>query len=1042
MLLSDVSIKRPVFAAVLSILLVVFGLVAFDRLSLRQYPDIDPPVVTVTTEYRGASSNVVETQITEVIEERLAGVEGIRFIESSSIDGRSRISVVFDTGQDIDAAANDIRDRVAGVRNRLPVEAEPPEIEKEDSNDDVIVWFNLSAQGMTVAEITDYAQRYLVDRFSVVDGVSRVRVGGEQRYAMRVWLDRKALAARNLTVADVESALRAENIELPAGIIESQSRQFTLRTKRAFTEAEDFAQLVIAHGSEPAGGYLVRLGEVARVEMGTEDNRSFFRGNGVPMVGIGIIKQSTANTIEVARAAEAVRQQINTTLPEGMRLAQSYDTSVFIEGAIKEVYLTLGIAIVLVIFVIYAFLGSVRAMLIPAFTVPVSVIATSIALYAMGFSVNLLTLLAMVLAIGLVVDDSIVVLENIKRRIDDYKEPPLLAAYRGARQVGFAVIATTAVLVAVFTPIAFQEGDIGRLFGEFALTMAAAVIVSSFVALTLSAMLASKLLKPSSDDNRLVAAVEGFIHCAQRRYIAALRRCVGHPLLSLLVFGLLFVCTFFIYRQLPSEYAPAEDRGAFFVIVNGPEGATHEYMAGYMDEIEKRLMPYIEDGEFNRLLVRSPRSFGATQTYNTGIVIIAMSDWSERRNGFVVLNEVREKLADLPGVRAFPVMRQGFGSAVAKPVSFVLGGGTYDELAQWRDIMMAKIEEDNPGLVGLDWDYKETQPQVEVDVDYPRAATLGLTIEDIGRTLETMFGSRRVTTYLDRGEEYDVILEGESSEQRTKTSLENIYVRSQTSGQLIPLSNVVQLREYAGSNSLNRYNRMRAITLEASLADNYSLGAALDYLDTLASEHLPAHAIIDYKGQSRDFKYAGASMIWVFLLGILITYLVLAAQFESWVHPFVIMTSVPLALGGGLLGLYLWGGSINLYSQIGLIMLVGLATKNGILIVEFANQLRDQGMAFSEALFKASRVRLRPIIMTGITTAAGALPLIITSGAGAETRQVIGVVVLAGVIAATLFTLFLVPLMYSLLARKTSPSSHITEQLETHIAQHLSPATK
>lgn len=1033
MVLSDVSIKRPVLCSVFSLLLVIFGLVSFERLPLRQYPNIDPPIVSVDTRYPGASATVVETQITEVIEERISGVEGIRFIESSSSNGRSRISIEFNVDRDVDAAANDVRDRISGILDNIPVEAEPPEIQKEDSNDDVIVWFNLAGEGMTVPELTDYASRYLVDRFSVIDGVSRVRIGGQQRYAMRIWLDRKALAARNLTVSDVESALRSENLELPAGTVESDTRQFTVRTKRTFKKPQDFANLVIAQGQREEGAYLVRLGDVARVELGTEEDRSFFRGNSVPMTGIGIIKQSTANIIDVAREAKKVRDRVNESLPEGMFLEQSYDTSVFVEGAIKEVYRTLAIAVALVILVIWCFLGSVRAMLVPAVTVPVSIIATSIALYASGFTINLLTLLAMVLAIGLVVDDAIVVLENIKRRIDEYNEPPLLAAYRGTKQVGFAVIATTVVLVAVFTPIAFQRGDLGRLFGEFALTMSAAVIFSSFVALTLSAMLASKLLKQKESSHGLVDKIDASVKTLQTKYVQALHVCLDHPIKMLALFFALVAAVGVLFKSLPSEYAPQEDRGAFFVIVNGPEGATFSYMEEYMNEIERRLMPYVESGEFTRLLVRAPRAFGSTETYNHGIVIIVLDSWGKRRNGFAIINEVRQKLSDLPGVKAFPIMRQGFGGRVAKPVRFVLGGGTYEELVQWRDIMLKKIDENNPGLVGIDWDYKETLPQFEVDINYDRAAELGVQVADIGRTLETMLGSRKVTTYIERGEEYDVILEGERELQRTSTAIENIYVRSNSSGQLIPLSNVISIREFADTNTLNRYNRVRAITIEANLQEGTTLGEALTFMEQVALKELPSHAIIDYKGQSQDFKYAGSSIFWVFLLGLFITYLALAAQFESWVHPLVIMMSVPLAIGGGVLGLFITGGSLNLYSQIGLIMLVGLAAKNGILIVEFANQLRDQGMEFMDALMKAASVRLRPIIMTGITTAAGTIPLILTSGPGAETRQVIGIVVLIGVISATFLTLFVVPVAYELLARKTGAPGDVAMALANQL---------
>jgi len=1037
MFLSDVSVKRPVLATVASLLLVAFGIISFDRLPLRQYPDIDPPVVSVETVYPGASASVVETRVTKLIEDRISGIEGIAFIESTSEDGQSQVNVEFKTGRDVDAAANDIRDRVSGILDDLPDEADPPEIRKVDSNQDVILWLNLAGEGYTVPELTDYAERYLVDRFSILDGIARVRVGGAQSYAMRIWLDRKAMAARGLTTADVETALRSGNVELPAGSIESRDVQFTVRLQRAFFDAEDFANLVVKRGE--GGGYLVRLKDIARVERGTVENRSFFRGNGVSMVGIGIIKQSTANTIEVAEQALAEARRLNGTLPEGLQIRESYDTSVFIRASISEVYKTLLIAVGCVVLVILLFLGNVRAMLVPAVTVPVSIVATFSVLFALGFTINLLTLLALVLAIGLVVDDAIVVLENVVRRMKEYGETPLVAAYRGARQVGFAVIATTLVLISVFVPVAFVEGDLGRLFTEFAITMAAAVAFSSFVALTLSPMIASKVLKSSEQASLAARAVDGAFSGIRWAYRMALRGALRARFLVLLLFAAAIGGSGWLLTQVPQEYTPREDRGAFFIIVNGPEGASYAFTKEYMEEIERRLMPYVDGGEFQRLLVRAPRSFGNAEVFNNGIVIVVLSDWAERRPAGAIMGEVAQKLGDLPGVRAFPIMRSGIGGNLGKPVQFTIGGGTWEQLIEWRDTLLAALEEDNPGLVGIDYDYKETQPQLRATINYDLAAELGVTVRAIGTTLQTMFGSRRVTTYLDDGEEYDVILEGERALQRTPSSLQNVYVRSETTGKLIPLTNFVELREQAGSRSLARYNRVRAITIEANLADNLSLGQALSHLENLAREKLPSSVVIDYKGQSLDYKSAGQSILFVFLLGAVIVFLVLAAQFESFVHPFVIMLTVPLAIGGGLLGLWVMGETLNIYSQIGLIMLVGLAAKNGILIVEFANQLRDQGRNFDDALAEAAEVRLRPILMTGITTAAGALPLVLSFGAGAETRFVIGTVVIFGVIAATFLTLFVVPVAYSLLARGTSSPEAVARQLEQERAA-TSPA--
>ncbi len=1032
MILSDVSVTRPVFAAVMSLLLFAFGLLAFDRLPLREYPDIDPPVVSVETVYRGAAANVVESRVTQVIEDRIAGVEGIEYTESVSEDGRSAITVRFRIDRDIDGAANDIRDRVAAVMDELPDEAEPPEITKVDSNEDVIMWLNLVSDRMTVPELSDYARRYLVDRFSVLDGVARVRVGGAQTFAMRIWLDRKALAARNLAVSDVEEALRAENLELPAGSLDSVDRQFTVRVARSFQSADDFARLVLAQGDD---GYLVRLADVARVEKGAEETRTFFRGNGVPMVGIGIIKQSTANTIAVAAAARAEAERIRPALPAGMEIKQSFDSSVFVKGAIREVYKTLGIAVVLVVTVIFLFLGSVRATLVPAVTVPVSLVATCLVLLWLGFSINILTLLALVLAIGLVVDDSIVVLENIHRRMEEYGETRLVAAYRGTRQVAFAVIATTIVLVAVFVPIAFLEGDVGRLFSEFALTMAAAVGFSSFVALSLAPMLASQILPRHTGRASLAHGVDAGFGRLRDGYLAVLRGALARKWLVGLVFLGILGGAHWLLNAIPDEYAPKEDRGAFFVLVNGPEGASYAYMKEYMDEIEARLMPLVEAGEITRLLVRAPRTFSTLQIFNSGIVINVLNDWNARRSAWEIMEDVRARLADLSGVRAFPVMRQGFGARIQKPVQFVIGGGSYQELVAWRDILLGHIEKSNPGLTGVDWDYKETKPQLQVRVDYDRASDLGVTVGEIGRTLETMLGSRRVTTFLEDGEEYDVILEGERADQRSAADLDNLYVRSERSGRLIPLASVVGLEELADSVKLNRYNRVRAITIEANLEDGLVLGDALAHLEGLVRDHLPGQVIIDYKGQSRDFKAADQSILFVLVLGAAVVFLVLAAQFESWLHPLVIMLTVPLAMAGALLGLYLSGQTLNLYSQIGLIMLVGLAAKNGILIVEFANQLRDDGLEFHAALTEACRVRFRPIVMTGITTAAGSLPLLLSSGAGQEVRTVIGTVILYGALAATLFTLFIVPVAYQLLARHTGSPKALARRLEAEQEQ-------
>ena len=800
-----------------------------------------------------------------------------------------------------------------------------------------------------------------------------------------------------------------------------------MRLPRGCATPEDVRGLVL---DEAEDGYLVRLGDVARVEVGAVEERTIFRGNGTPMVGLGMVKQSTANVLEISREVQAEMARQQPGLPEGMTLAMNFDSSVFVEGAISQVVQTLFIAMGLVVVAIFLFLGNLRTTLIPAVTVPIALIGAFGALAAMGFTINLLTLLALVLAIGLIVDDAIVVLENIHRRMHDHGETPLVAAFRGTRQIAFAVIATTLVLIAVFVPLSFLQGDIGRLFSEFALTLAAAVAISSLLALTLTPMMASKILKAGMHEGRLARAVQWALEHVRCVYRRLLERVLRLRLLVVALFLALIGGMLWLNAQLPNEYTPQEDRGNFWVLVNGPPGATYDYMLDYMDEIEARLLPMVESGEVERVVVRAPRGWGNIENFNSGFVIVNLADWGERRSAWAIMDEIRQTLADLPGVRAFPVMRQGFGSSVEKPVQFVLGGGTYEELESWRDTLFAHIREDNPRLTGLDSDYEETQPQLEVSIDYQRAAELGVTVTEIGRTLETLLGGRTATRYIDDGEEYDVILEGAPGARPSPSSLESLQVRSQRSGELIPLASLVTLADFAGPSTLNRFNRVRAITLEADLADGYPLGEALDYLEDAVREVLPAEAQTDVKGASRDYREASGATVFLLGMGILVVFLVLAGQFESFVHPFVIMLTVPLALCGALLGLYLTGQSLNIYSQVGLVMLVGLAAKNGILIVEFANQLRDQGMAFHEALVEASVTRLRPIVMTAVTTMAGAVPLIVSSGAGAETRLVIGIVILCGLAAATLFTLFVVPVAYDLLARRTGSPGEVARRLE------------
>ncbi len=1029
MILSDTAVRRPVFAAVISLLLVAFGIVSFNSIPVREYPDIDPPIVSIDTSYPGAAAATVETRITQLIEDRVAGIEGTRSITSSSSDGQSEVTIEFDLNRDVDDAANDVRDRISGVVDNLPEEADPPDIRKADSSDRTIMWLNLVSDRLDRLELTDYARRQLVDRLSVVDGVARVRVGGALDYAMRIWLDRKALAARQLTAGDVEQALRRENVEFPAGSVRSEERDFVVRLERSYYSEQDFRDLVIREGAE---GYLVRLGDVARVELEAEESRQSFRGNGVPMIGLGIIPQSKASTLAVGRAVKEEVKRIEPGLPAGVELKASFDSTVFVETAIKEVYRTLFIAAGLVVLVILVFLGDWRAMLVPAVTVPVSLIATFTVLYFLDYSINLLTLLAMVLAIGLVVDDAIVVLENIHRRVAR-GESALVASYLGARQVGFAVVATTAVLVAVFLPITFLRDNVGRLFGEFAVAITAAVIFSSIVALTLSPAMCSKLLSGPPRAHR----IDALFGRLRDFYAWSLGVVLHRPAIAVAIIALVCAGIYGLLRVVPSEFAPREDRGILFMPIQAPDGASFDFTMDAVMDIEQRIMPLVENGEIKRLLLRAP-SWGGGESFNSGIGIIVLSDWGERRPASEIARDIAGRIADVTSVRAFPIMPRSLGGRFGKPVEFVLGGGSYDELAQWRDILLEKVAE-NPNLTGVDHDYRETKPQLRVSIDRERAGDLGVSVSNIGRTLETLMGYRRVTTFLMDGEEYDVILEGMREDKQTPLDMANIYVRSDQSGRLVPLANLISIEESADAGTLNRYNRVRAITIEADLVPGYSLDEALVYLEELVRTELPSEASYDYKGESLELRTSGQSIYLSFALALLVVFLVLSAQFESFVHPLIIMLTVPLAIVGALLGLFAFGQTLNIYSQIGIIILVGLATKNGILIVEFANQLRRKGLDEESALIEAASLRLRPIFMTAITTVMGAVPLVLSSGAGSESRSVIGIVIISGVSVATVLTLLVIPVAYHWFTRRGRVPGAVGRQLDSELSKVDSP---
>ena len=1029
MMLSDISIRRPVFATVMSLLIIVLGVMAFSRLTLRELPAIDPPIVSASVSYPGASAAVVETRVTQVLEDALSGIEGVNTIESRSQQGRASVSIEFSLSRDIEAAANDVRGAISRVAGRLPEETDPPQISKVESDSDPILWLNMSSTNMDSLHLTDYADRYIVDRLSSIDGVASVMIGGQQRYAMRVWLNRDQMAARGITISDVSAALRAENVELPAGQIESAERDFAIRVERNYRSAEDFSQMPLKKGDD---GYVVRLGDVAKVELTTAERRAYYKSNGEPNIGIGIVKTSTANSLDVARAARDAAEQIQPTLPPGMKIFVAFDTTQFIEAAVERVYWTLGEAIVLVLIVIWLFLGSWRAALIPAVTVPICLIAAFIPLYVFGFSINLLTLLALILCIGLVVDDAIVVLENIQRRAD-LGEPRLLAATRGTKQVAFAVIATTAVLVAVFLPVGFMEGNTGRLFRELSVAMAGAVAISALIALTLTPMMSSKLVRPHSEEKSIwiVRQFNKGVDWITKKYTAILCRVISHAWLFGIAMLLAFSAVWGLMKIVPSELAPAEDRGSFSVVLNAPEGAGFDYTVKQVQEAEHILAKYTgPDKDIVRYNPRVPGGFGGGGgDMSVGRIMVFLNSWRDREKSTQdVADSLRKELSGLRGVQARPQVGGGLVRTRGQPLQLVLQGPDYAQLTQWRDVILDRLK-DNPNIVGPDSDYKETLPQLRVAVDPKRAADLGVSQSAIGQALEAMLGGQRVTTFVQSGEEYDVILQAMRDERLQPSDLEQIQVRSKT-GQMIPLSNLVTMRNTAEPMTFNRFNRLRAITISASLAPGYPMGQAVNDLNELVREVLPPQAQIDWKGESREFNAAGSTVMITFALALLIVYLVLAAQFESFVHPFVIMLTVPLGVLGALIGLWLSGGSLNLFSQIGIVMLVGLAAKNGILIVEFANQLRDEGRTILQAIIESSTVRLRPILMTSIATAVGAVPLILAGGPGSASRQTIGIVIVFGVAFSTLLSLFVVPVFYNLLARFTKSPQTITKEID------------
>ncbi len=1033
MTLSDLSVRRPVLAIVLSLIIIAFGAIAFTTLPLRELPDVDQPVVSINTSYPGASAQVVETQITRVIEDQLSGIEGVDVINAVSRDGRSSINIEFTLDRDLEDAANDVRNAVSRARGSLPADVLEPVISKADSDASAIMWFSLNSDTLNTVELSDFAQRYIVDRLGVINGVANVQIGGDARRALRIWIDTNALAARGLTVQDVENALRAQNLDLPAGYVQSQERDYQVRVERPFQTPEEFARMPLRAASDTDEA-VVRLGDVARVEFAPVEDRRIFRANQRDQVGIGIVRQSQSNALDVARAVKAEVERIRPSLPAGVELGLNFDGTVFIDQAISRVAQTLIEATVLVVLVIFLFLGSWRAAFIPTAVIPVCLIGAFVILSVFGFTINLLTLMALVLSIGLVVDDSIVVLENAQRRVDTLGEPPLVAAQRGARQVFFAVVATSAVLVAVFAPMLFVGGYVGKLFVELSVTIAGVVVISAFAALSLSPVMCSKMLKPAAQSTALARFVDKTLNGMRASYRASLEAALNAKAIVFAVFGGVLFGGWFLFSQLSSELTPAEDRGQLMAFVNAPEGSGFEYSSRVMEQVEGVLTEYVDAGEMTRFMVVLP-GFGdaGTNRFSSGFVMMFLEPWGERRPASELMTELNQRFSQIPGASIRVILPSAFqrgGGGGGDGASIVLLGSEYEPIAATADRIMDRLRQ-NPNFLRPRMNYEPTSPRVLVDIDRERAAALGVSVQSIGRTLEATMGSRRVNTITDRGEEYYVYLQAERNERSDISDLTNKFVRSERTGELVPLSTLVSLRTVGDSAERRRMNRQAAVTISASIPGDMAIGDAMQELESIAREEIGEQAIsIDYTGQARQFRQATGAVGFAFGFALIIVFLVLAAQFESFVHPIVIMVSVPLAVAGGLFGLFLTDGTLNIYSQIGLIILIALSAKNGILIVEFANQLRDEGKNIRDAIIEASDLRIRPVLMTSIATVIGAVPLIISHGAGSESRGTIGVVIFFGLLVSTLLTLFVVPIFYDLLARFTKSPEATARAIE------------
>jgi len=1000
MKLSDISIRRPVLASMMSAGLVLFGVIGYSLLSVREFPDIDPPVISVQTVLPGANPRVVESAVTDILEEELSTIPGLRTLTSSSAEQFSNITLEFHLSRKVEDAAQDVRDKVSRARGRLPEDIQEPVVEKQEADAFPFFWLALTGQNYDLLQLSDIGDRVVKARLQSLPGVGQALIFGERRYSMRVWLSANELSARGLTVQDVEQAIRSRNVEIPAGRIESQRREFTVRSLGELKTPGEFAELTVAN----QGGQLVKLKDLGRVELGPEDERSVLRYQSVPAVAIGVVRQSKANLIEVANAIRAELPAIEQALPPGVDLIPAFDQSVFVTRSIQEAQETLLIAAILVILIIFVFLRNLRATIIPGLAIPTSIVTTFAIMYFLGFSINNLTLLALILAIGIVVDDAIIVLENAYRHQEELGKDPETAAVDGTREIAFAVIATTVTLVAVFTPLAFLQGTTGRLFNEFGIAVAGSVVISGFVALTLTPMLSAKILRVPKQHGRLYKTLELGFNALAAHYARTLRWALGHRRVVLGGAAGVVLLAFGLFSVLKRELVPAEDRGFFMTWIIAPEGASLAYTDEYVRRVEEVLARTKDvEGYF---------SVVGWQGVNSGVIFTRLTDWSDRDRGVQeIMDEVQPQFFMVPGIFAFAMNPPAF--SWGDPVQFVVQNPDFDKLQVGMGALFERAGK-IPGLVNLQIDLKVNKPELTVRFDRDRAEDLGVPVRDVAGALQTLLGGRRVSTFTRDNKLYDVIVRLRPDERATPSDMTGIYLRGRDN-QLVQLAAIASVDEGVGPQSLIHYNRVRSFTLSGSLTPGFTLGEAIDSLRAAAAQVLPPGTTTALAGDSRELEESGSSLYFVFVVALIIVFMVLASQFESLIHPFTVLLAVPLAVTGALLLLFIAGSTINLYSQIGMILLIGLVTKNSILLVEYANQLKARGLSTVDAMLESGRIRLRPILMTSVSTVMGAVPIMLGLGAGSISRRPLGYAIVGGILFSTVLTLYLVPVAYVLL---------------------------